>query len=218
MKVTTDACIQGAWTPVLPGVKRVLDIGAGTGLLSLILAQRNPDIVIDAIEFDKEAAAQAIENINASPWKGRVNIIARDVRDYISEDKYDLIITNPPFFNNSLLGDKQTRNVARHTLSLTYEELLKAISANLNNNGYFSILLPHAEYAQWQQLAVESSFQEFQRLSISHTPGAPVKRVVGLFRQKKLIARIEETLIIKRYEKCYTPAFIDLLAPFYLDL
>ena len=216
MKVTTDACIQGAWTPLLPGVKRGLDIGAGTGLLSLMLAQRTPDIVIDAIEFDKLAAAQAAENIDASPWKDRVKVIDRDIRDYVAGSKYDLIITNPPFFNNSLLGDKESRNAARHTLSLTYTELLKSISVNLNENGYFSILLPNTEYIQWKEL-VGSSFYEVGRLSISHTPDAPVKRAVGLFGKRETTMKNEQ-LVIKDGDNNYTRAFIDLLSPFYLDL
>src|ERR1700739_4799939 len=82
MKVTTDACIQGAWTPLRPGIRRALDVGAGTGLLSLMLAQRNPDIIIDAIEADPAAAAQAAENAASSTWRDRVNIICADARDY----------------------------------------------------------------------------------------------------------------------------------------
>ncbi len=216
MKVTTDACIQGAWTPLMPEVKRVLDIGAGTGLLSLMLAQRNGDITVEAVEFDKPAAMQAAENINASPWKDRVKVIDRDIRDHIAGSKYDLIITNPPFFNNSLLGDKKSRNTARHTLSLTYTELLKSISVNLNEDGYFSILLPNTEYIQWKEL-VGSSFYEVGRLSVSHTADAPVKRVVGLFARKDTIITNEQ-LVIKGGDNNYTRAFIDLLSPFYLDL
>src|SRR6185503_17847665 len=90
MKVTTDACIQGAWTPLLPRIKRVLDIGAGTGLLSLMLTQRNPGITVDAIELDKEAAGQASANVNASAWKDSINIIEGDVCNYAFGQKYDL--------------------------------------------------------------------------------------------------------------------------------
>ncbi len=218
MKITTDACIQGAWTAVLPGVKRALDIGAGTGLLSLMLAQRAGDLVIDAVEFDKEAAAQAVENIRISTWKDRINIIEGDVRDYTSENKYDLVITNPPFFNNSLLGDKESRNQARHTLSLTYTELIKAIAANLGDSGYFSILLPYAEYTQWQELASGALFHEVGRLSISHRPNASVKRIVGLFSKKEATVKNESSLVIKDAGNAYSPAFINLLSPFYLDL
>src|SRR5205085_2984467 len=105
MKVSTDACIQGAWTPIEPFVKNVLDIGTGTGLLSLMVAQRNNHILIDAIELDENAAQQATENIHASPWGDRINIVNGDIRNYTFNRQYDLIICNPPFFQNSLLGD-----------------------------------------------------------------------------------------------------------------
>ncbi len=218
MKVTTDACIQGAWTPVFPRVTRMLDIGTGTGLLSLMLAQRNSGITIDAIEFDKEAARQAVGNTNASPWKDRITILEGDVRDHISGDKYDLIISNPPFFNNSLLGDDVSKNRARHTLSLSYAELIKAIATNLLDDGYVSIMLPYTEYLQWKELAGEASLQEFERLSVSHTPGGTVKRVVGLFRKGETGAPQEHRIIIKGDDNVYTPGFTDLLSPFYLDL
>src|SRR5688500_11779251 len=110
MKVSTDACIQGAWTPIADNVKDVLDIGAGTGLLSLMLAQRNYDIRIDAVELDVEAAQQAKENVASSPWKDRVEVIQADVTQHSFTKLYDMVICNPPFFNNSLLGDTDTRN------------------------------------------------------------------------------------------------------------
>ena len=217
MKVTTDACIQGAWTPVLPGVKRVLDIGAGTGLLSLMLAQRNADIAVDAIEFDKDACAQARDNATASPWTDLVNIIEGDVRTYDFSHKYDLIISNPPFFNNSLLGDTAAKNNARHTLSLSYTDLLNVMAGSLNDDGYVSILLPATEYGQWSDLMQENGWGEFERLSISHRPGAAVKRIVGLFHKKDVAGASKALLTIQGDDNNYTPAFIDLLAPFYLN-
>ncbi len=218
MKVTTDACIQGAWTPILPGVKRVLDIGTGTGLLALLLAQRNQQITVDAIEFDAQAAGQAADNVNASPWKDRINIVEADVRGYRAADKYDLIITNPPFFNNSLLSEKDSKNMARHTLSLTYTELIAAVQANLSDDGYVSIMLPFTECAQWKDLASAQSLYEFERLSVSHKPNGSIKRVVGLFRKSETRSLRENVLVIKGDDNVYTPGFTDLLSPFYLDL
>ena len=218
MKVTTDACIQGSWTPVLPGVKRVLDIGTGTGLLSLMLAQRDSGIIIDAIEFDSESAGQAADNIAASPWKDRINVIDGDVCDHIFTHKFDLIISNPPFFNNSLLGEDGERNKARHTLSLTYIDLLKVIEENLTESGYASVLLPYPEYMQWKILLADNRWFEFHKLSVCHTQQAPVKRVVCLFSKKAITIVKENMLIIHNNQHQYTPGFIELLAPFYLDL
>jgi tRNA1Val (adenine37-N6)-methyltransferase len=218
MKVTTDACIQGAWTPVHNSVKRVLDIGAGTGLLSLMLAQRNPDIVIDAIELDADAAAQARNNVAVSPWQGRINIIEGDVRSYSFGDKYDLIISNPPFFKDSLLGDEAGRNMARHTLSLSYEELLKVIEANLTTGGYASVLLPSAEYQQLEKLSAAAGWYEADGLLIAHRPHAKVKRVVSVISKKERPSVEKQTLIIQDEGCNYSKAFVDLLSPFYLDL
>ncbi|MCW3122217.1 MAG: methyltransferase [Flavipsychrobacter sp.] len=218
MKVTTDACIQGAWTPLLPHVHRALDIGAGTGLLSLMLAQRNADITIDAIELDNEAATQASNNVAASSWENRINIIAGDVCTHPFSCRYDMIISNPPFFNNSLLSDKQNKNLARHTLSLTYTDLLNAISANLSDDGYASVLLPYAEYKIWQSLLLKGGWVEFNRLEICHSPNAAVKRVICVFGKKELEVIQQETLVIKDTEGKYMPQFTALLSPYYLDL
>ncbi|MCD6011304.1 MAG: methyltransferase protein [Flavipsychrobacter sp.] len=218
MKVTTDACIQGAWTPVLPGVKNVLDIGTGTGLLALMLAQKNNEITIDAIEYDADAAAQAKENTGNSPWCERINVIEGDVRNYSFNIKYDLIITNPPFFSNSLLGDSANKNIARHTLSLSFTELFDAIACCLNDDGYLSILLPLDEYLQWQEIMSDAGWQELSVLYIKHTTNAPVKRVVGLFCRKEIEARNETTLVIKNGQELYTDEFVALLAPYYLNL
>ena len=218
MKVTTDACIQGAWTPLMPHVKRVLDVGTGTGLLALMLAQRNKDILIDGIEFDKDAAMQAAENVKVSEWNGRLKIIEGDARNYSTLDKYDLIISNPPFFNNSLLSDKDNKNLARHTLSLTYTDLLKVLDNNLAEDGYMSIMLPFIEYQQWKELLHQNGWFEIASLSVSHSAQASVKRVVGLFSKKKLTIIGESTLVIRKDEDNYTEAFIDLLSPFYLNL
>ena len=217
MKVTTDACIQGAWTPILPDVKHVLDVGAGTGLLSLMMAQRSKDVIIDGIEFDKSAAGQAIENANTSFWKDRIKILEGDVRNFNVQNKYDLIISNPPFFNNSLLSDKDSKNMARHTLSLSYSDLLKVLDTHLKEDGYTSIMLPYTEYQEWEKLLAENEWFEFGRLRVRHGITAPVKRVVGLFGRKK-IAVIDEQELVIRDDDNYTPAFIELLSPFYLNL
>ena len=217
MKVTTDACIQGAWTPLQPQVRRVLDVGSGTGLLALMLAQRSADVQVDAVELDPEAAAEADANVLASPWKERINVIAGDARQYVASEKYDLIISNPPFFRNSLPSITENKRMARHTGSLAYMDLLEVIAANLADDGYISILLPDTEYAIWIDLLHENGWSEFERLSVRHRPGAGVKRVVGLFRREAAGTSIETDLVISN-EEGYSSDFRKLLSPFYLDL
>jgi tRNA1Val (adenine37-N6)-methyltransferase len=218
MKVTTDACIQGAWTPVDRSVHRVLDIGAGTGLLALMLAQRSEEITIDAVEYDIAAAEQAKENAASSPWKERINIIHADIKEFQPATKYDLIITNPPFFNNSLLGDNVAKNRARHTTSLSYEDLLAAIDTHLAPDGYVSILLPTPEYLVWKELATRSGWHEQRKLSISHKPAAKVNRVVSIMARNPVGQTAEEELVIYEDEGSYSEDFKSLLSPFYLNL
>src|ERR1700761_5782803 len=152
MKVSTDACIQGAWTPVDNEVKEILDIGAGTGLLALMLAQRAPGDHIDAIELDVDAAQQAAENVAASPWAASVQVIQGDVTQYLFNKKYELIICNPPFFNNSLLSDSDSKNMARHTGALNYEQLFSAIENNMAAKSVASVMLPVPEHELWEAL------------------------------------------------------------------
>ena len=218
MKVTTDACILGAWTPVFPGLKRVLDIGTGTGLLSLMLAQRSWEIAIDAVEIDMDAAQQARENFMASPWRERLKIVEGDVRDHPFMVKYDLIICNPPFFNNSLLSNDANKMVARHTVELSNKELADVILANLAEDGYASVLLPVTEYGVWKQLAEGGGMHEHGALLIKHRADAEVKRIVGLFSKSEPSFMEEETLVIMDGEGNYTEGFRELLKAFYLAL
>ena len=114
MKVGTDGVLLGAWAPV-QDVKRILDVGAGSGLISLQLAQRNPEAVITSVEIDPAAAAQAQENIQSSPWSNRMEVVCCDFRKYHPEDKFDLIVSNPPYFVDALRCPDNQRCMARHT-------------------------------------------------------------------------------------------------------
>jgi len=218
MKVTTDACILGAWTPIPALAKRVLDIGTGTGLLSLMLAQRFPFLTVDAVEIDMAAAEQAKDNIRLSPWPDRINVIGGDARNLPATGQYDVIVTNPPFFQNSLLSQNGARSSARHDVNLSYTDLLTSIKKMLSPLGFAAILLPEIETSILELVAVEYGFQAFQRLFVRHTEHAPVKRVVSLLAKNTPCAAREETLIIKDSRGHYTPHFCALLGAFYLGL
>lgn len=218
MKVTTDACIQGAWTPVAENVKRILDIGTGTGLLALMLAQRSKEATIDAIELDTAAALQAQQNVRDAPWADRINIIETDANGYQSPNKYDLIVTNPPFFNNSLQGNNATRNNARHTNTLSYNQLLHIIDTNLDKNGKASVLLPCPETDLWIALLHEHNWHVLQCLQIKHTDSAAIKRMVLMIGRNPADVTTTETLVIKGADGAYTQHFSQLLSPYYLAL
>jgi len=218
MKVTTDACIQGAWTPLLPGVRRVLDIGAGTGLLSLMLAQRQPGAVIDAVEIDDRAARQAAGNVANSRYHGRINVMAVDARRYEPAEKYELIISNPPFFNNSLLGSDAAANKARHTLAMSFGELAELMSSHLAPAGYVSVMLPVPEFNLFYGQMIAGGFHEWGKLVVRHDHKAVVKRVVGVFGKQAGLERWDEELVIKDIGGSYSARFRELLSPFYLAL
>jgi len=218
MKVSTDACIQGAWTPAGDAVKHVLDIGAGTGLLSLMLAQRHPGIRIDAIELDETAVGQAAENIAASPWAGRIKILQGDVKVYGFPRKYDMVICNPPFFQNSLLGPNAARNNVRHNTTLELHELAHILPQLVAPSGYCSVLLPTAEARLFETLMNDEGWAVFNKLLIRPTLQSVPNRVVSLFASKMTGTALEEELQIYDAVNKYTTAFSTLMAPFYLKL
>jgi tRNA1Val (adenine37-N6)-methyltransferase len=218
MKVTTDACIQGAWTPLLPSVVNVLDIGTGTGLLSLMLAQRNPNINIDAIELDPAAAAQASQNFSECMWTHRIHPVLTDIRLYIPPYSYDLIICNPPFFAQSLLGPTHSKNMARHDVALTSQQLLITALSMLAFNGRISLLLPYTEYLIWNKIAAQCGLYEVECLHIRHRPSAPIKRVVTVLSLAPVTSPCITELIIQNATGEYTEHFKELLADFYFNL
>lgn len=218
MKVSTDACIQCAWTPIANDVVHVLDIGTGTGLLSLMLAQRNSNIHIDAIELDADAAMQAQENISTSPWADRVDVMQDDVTAYQFTKQYDMVICNPPFFNNSLLGDDVQRNSVRHTISLSYNSLLTVLQNVLKPTGYAAILLPTAEHEVWQQLLKKSGWGITKLLEVHPKESSGYNRIISLCSKQPMAETEIEKLQIYKQGGGYTEAFTQLLQPFYLKL
>jgi tRNA1Val (adenine37-N6)-methyltransferase len=218
MKVSTDACIQGAWTPIAGHVKRIMDIGAGTGLLSLMLAQRSTsDVLIDAVELDEAAAQQAKENIAVSQWSERITVVHGDVTVLALPQQYDMVICNPPFFNNSLQGEDAQRNMARHTNTLGYAELLEVLDAALDSEGYASILLPVAEYEVWKRLLSVKGWCITNELWVQPTGAKPANRVVSVCSrmQRELVT---EELCIYNADRTYTGEFTTLLGNYYLAL
>lgn len=218
MKVSTDACIQGAWTTIPLGITRVLDIGTGTGLLSLMLAQKNNKLEIDAIEYDKAAAEQAEENVAASSWGNNINVICADAVAYAYQHQYSLIISNPPFFNNSLLGPTAERNHARHTITLTYQALFDTISKCLAPCGLASVLLPADSVGMWEGILSANNWQVSKKLLVHPRVGTAPNRVVLLCTQGASLHTEEEHLHIRTAENIYTQEFEELMQPYYLNL
>lgn len=217
MKVTTVACIQGAWLPQLTP-KNILDIGAGTGLLSLMAAQRY-NCTIDSVEIEQDAFTQLKENVAQSLWNSRINCHHEDIKKFAKHTgkRYDLIISNPPFYSKQLKSSNTKINHARHDTSLTNEELVEISDRLLNDSGNISILLPPAESAQLHKLCEQSSLFVASQLLISDSKGKEPKAIVTIL-SKKSLKTIAKRLIIKNDEGQYSQDFISLLDSYYLYL
>jgi tRNA1Val (adenine37-N6)-methyltransferase len=224
MKVTTDACLFGAWCAELveareTKVNTLLDIGTGTGLLSLMIAQKNDQVKIDAVEIDASAATEAAFNFHASPWKERLQMhqMAIQLFDPSFHKAYDFIVSNPPFFHNDLKSDNDKRNLALHSAALSLEELILFIKTHLAPNGKFAILLPHHRSDYFESLASNHHFYLLEKINIQQTTHHAFFRTMLLFSpiEKETITK---EIIIKDVFNDYTPAFKALLKDYYLYL
>ncbi len=217
MKVCTDSCILGAWTSRhIQRTEKILDIGTGTGLLSLMLAQ-NSKAMIDGIESDSGSIAQAAENILQSPWSNRIRIIDGDARYFSFQCKYDFIISNPPFYESDLHSPDQNKNKARHEISLTLDELIKVIRSCLLDSGLFSVLLPFHRDVYFEKLASFSGFFLQEKLIIRQTPKHPPFRSICLYGHEETGAHIPDELTIKDSDGKYSREFSELLEDYYPD-
>ncbi len=226
MKVTTDACLFGAW---IAGqvksdtdshrekMKNVLDIGTGTGLLSFMYAQKNPNVIIDAIEVDKEAYEQAKENAAASPFAERINVIYSDVKTFSFTKKYDLIISNPPFYEKEIRSGNQKKNIAHHHAGLLLEELLTIIKNSLSSKGVFCLLLPFKRNEEIRKILLRQklfvSKIVFVRQSTNHNYFRIM--IAGKLKQENAAETIIDEISICDDQKQYTKEFKELLKDYY---
>lgn len=219
MKVCTDACILGAWfASKTPPYTRVLDIGSGTGLLMLMLAQKHNGEIM-GIELDLDAFRQSRANIAKSPWRVSLKVIPGDVRNFCFPDKFDFIVSNPPFYENDLPAATAATNLARHSQELTLTELLGAIDANLSCKGSFGVLLPYRRTAWFEEeAAARHGFTLKEKLLVRQTPRHEFFRSILHFsrRHDNFIPTTE--LTIQDGAGAYTEDFIELLKDYYLHL
>ena len=218
MKVCTDACIFGAWfAEKIPSHSVVLDIGSGTGLLMLMLAQKNKS-EIDGIELDLASYKQLKENISSSKWKENLKVFPGDVRTFAFPSKYDFIIVNPPFYEDDLLSPSSQKNVAMHSKALTLAQLIQVIDRNLASSGFFGILLPHHRSTYFEEIAAERNFQLQEKLLIRQTPHHPYFRCIMRFSKNKENFQVNADLTIQNETGEYTGEFVELMKDYYLYL
>ena len=220
MKIGTDGVLLGAWTPIVNNPFSILDIGTGTGIIALMLAQRSHAEQIDALEIDEEAYEQATDNFENSPWNDRLFCFHAGLDEFVEEpeDEYDLIVSNPPFYSEDYKSENEQRDLARFQDAMPFEDLIEAAALLLSENGIFSVIIPFKEEEKFLAIAKE---YELYPVKITHVKGAPTtetKRSLLAFSRNENDAVFSDELIIETARHIYTPQYIELTKDFYLKM
>lgn len=236
MKVGTDGVLLGAWCPLSDswesdGEYRVLDIGTGSGLIALMLAQRTEAIghgrwAIDAIDIDADAVAQAQENFAQSPWAEILHAHQSSLQDWLlastpytthpTRNRYDLIVSNPPYFQQSLKNPDAQRAVARHTDSLTYNDLIAHAARMLKANGTLALVLPFEAKEEIIALAQAHALTPTHITHVHSKPGKPAKRLLIAFSPQRFVASSPNTFYIESADSPRSNEYKELTRDFYL--
>ena len=220
MKIGTDAVLLGAWCPINNNPFSILDIGAGTGILSLMLAQRSNAQQIDAIEIEENAYEQCVENFEASHWGDRLFCYHASLNDFINdpEDQYDIIISNPPFYSEDYKTDNSQRDLARFQDALPFEELVKATTLLLSENGIFTVIIPFKEENRLLNLCAQAELFPIKMTRVKGTPTGPIIRSLIAFKRYELPVLSANELVIETSRHVYTEAYTKLTRDFYLKM
>lgn len=217
MKVGTDAVLLGIWTD-LTGVKTAMDVGAGCGIISLLLAGRAP-IKVDAVELDEDSFEEASQNFKESPYSDRLRIFRSDFNEFVPQEnkKYDLIVSNPPFFINDLHSKDPKKRMARHTQSLSYEQLLTGSKKLLNAEGKISVVLPYRESRVLLSMMEAEGFFVEKKLIIFPMLGKEPNRINLLLGQKPTDEQTDK-FIIRDENGSFTSQYVDFVKGYYLSI
>lgn len=224
MKIGTDAVLLGAWTSLTNDPFSILDIGAGTGILSLMLAQRASEMrshidIIDAIEIDDDAYEQCVDNFEASPWGDLLFCYHASLEEFVEdiEDKYDVIICNPPFYSENYKTENPSRDLARFQDAMPFEHLVESASKLLSEKGTFSVIIPFTEEETFSALASKFNLFPSRILHVKGNPSSEIKRSLMEFSFSKNTTEITD-LIIETERHQYTEDYINLTQDFYLKM
>ena len=223
MKVCTDACLFGGWSAAdaqIQDAKNILDIGSGTGLLSLMLAQQS-SAHITAIEIEAGAFEQTKTNFDLTPWKDRLNVIHSSIQDYASKNKeslFDCIITNPPFYEGDLNSPDNAKNLAAHSTALPWDALAEAAASLLQENGAWYVLVPTLRAYTMQKFASTYGLQLSQEcLMYNDAKHLPIRAMLKFVKQKEATIQ-RHKIVIKNADQSYTTDFTNYLKAYYLHL
>lgn len=218
MKIGTDGVLLGAWADV-NSAATILDIGTGTGVIAIILAQRTEQAVIHGVEIDPDACEQANENMQASPWGGRLTAFHASVQSFArrADAKYDLIVSNPPFFSGGTFSTSQDKASVRHTVKLPHGDLLNAVRTMLNKDGRFCAILPHLEGLRFKEMASNYNLFCSKIMEVRSKPGKPVERLLLQF-EREVKPIVKEELTIQQDDgNGWSSQYLALTGPFYLN-
>lgn len=218
MKVGTDGVLLGAWAGV-ENICSVLDIGTGTGLIALMMAQRSK-ATITAIEIEESAFMDASLNIQNSAWSERIKVVHSSFQEYLKDDihLFDCVVCNPPYFTNSIKSKTESRTIARHNDELPFEALVEGVSRILNKDGHFSVVLPASAESDFRFLAANFRLFPSRITRVKPKPSKAASRVLMEFRFEATLKFEEELTIETEIHHEYLPEFIELVKDFYLKL
>jgi tRNA1Val (adenine37-N6)-methyltransferase len=226
MKIGTDGVLLGAWASLAHQPFSILDIGTGTGVIALMLAQRSNAELIDALEIDEDAYEQAVDNFENSHWGDRLFCYHAAFDEFVEEmqeegmeeeEKYDLLISNPPFYSADYSSGDAKRDQARFAEALPFEELLEGVSLLLSKRGVFSVIIPYAEEDKFRYLAADYGLFPQRITRVKGTPESELKR--SLLELSFLEGKPEvDELVIETARHQYTPEYIELVKEFYLKM
>jgi tRNA1Val (adenine37-N6)-methyltransferase len=219
MKVGTDAILLGAWVDV-DKVTTVLDIGTGSGIIPLMIAQRNSMATIVGVDIDGPSVAEAALNFKISQWRKRLMAVKADIRDFVTncDRRFDLIVSNPPFFTHGHKAQFQRRNLARFTDTLPFSDHVKAAEALLEKNGKLTIVLPTTESPKYIENAISAGFSVVRCLNIVPVEGREPNRVIIEFKKKSQVHAVAETFVIRNSCGNFSDDYKKLLHNYYLGL
>ncbi|HET6556192.1 MAG TPA: methyltransferase [Prolixibacteraceae bacterium] len=217
MKVGVDGVLIGSWADV-SGAHRILDIGAGTGLIALMMAQRCPQAMIDAIDIDPEACMESQFNAEQSPWAERINVKCSSLEDYVKtcDQKYDLIVSNPPYFSNGIKAPHLSRSAARHADSLPLDELMAALAILLVKGAKSALILPSESLSEVKHLTDKNKLFLSRLCLVKPNPSKPAFRIMVELTNEPSTLKEEELMIEYDQHFDYTPEYRKLTRDFYL--
>ncbi|AWA28945.1 tRNA (adenine-N(6)-)-methyltransferase [Flavobacterium magnum] len=221
MKVGTDGVLLGAWAPIDNAPFSILDIGAGTGLIALMLAQRTNAEQIEALEIDSDAFEQCVENFENSQWNDRLFCFHASLDGFMEEiedEEYDIIVSNPPFYSENVSSGDEARDKARQNNSLPFSDLIEAAALLLSEDGIFCVIIPYKEEESFTAMAGAQGLFPSKITRLRGTPETEIKRSLLAFTRNEAPDFATDELIIETARHQYTPEYIALTGEFYIKM